>query len=183
MISAAAGASLDRMFVHSLESSFCAPSGERPLVAPAEQVRPEAGAQMVVLMIAAHTFRLVMALHFAPSAGAPAFLAGLDEAAGADAAQALRDHMSERGNMCCGMVNRELGAFFAHTGMSTPHIIDSRSAPFMATLPHEHASHWHVSLDGQLQLQASLSLHTRAPMDFEWHAQAQAEVTGELEFF
>lgn len=183
MISAAAGASLDRMFVHSLENSFCTPSGERPLVAPVARVGPEAGAQMVVLMIAAHTFRLVMALHFAPSADASALLAASDEAAETGTAQALRDHMSERGNMCCGMVNRELGQFYAHTGMSTPHIIDSRSAPFMAALPHEHAAHWHVSLDGQLLLQASLCLHTRAPMDFEWHAQEQAEVTGELEFF
>lgn len=183
MISVHARESLDRMFVHSLESSFGAPSGGRAQVVPADEACPDAGAQMVVLMISEHTFRLVMALHFTPSADTLRLLAAPGESGDNGIGQALRDHMSERGNMCCGMVNRELGQFFAHTGMSTPHIIDSRSAPFMAALPHEHASHWHVTLDGHLQLQASLSLHTRAPMDFEWHAQEQAEVTGELEFF
>ncbi|MNV84217.1 hypothetical protein D3C71_1780760 [compost metagenome] len=134
-------------------------------------------------MIASHTFRLVMALHFPPAADTLGFMAAPSPADESGVVPSMCDHMSERGNMCCGMVNRELGQFFAHTGMSTPHIIDSRSAPFMASLPHEYATHWSVCLDGQLELQASLCLHTRAPMDFEWHAQEQAEVTGELEFF
>ena len=183
MISAHAGESLDRMFVHSLERSFSGPAGERAVVTRIDQACPAPGAQMAVLMIASHTFRLVMALHFPPEADTQRLLAAPGPADENAAPPSMRDHMSERGNMCCGMVNRELGRFFAHTGMSTPHIIDSRSAPFMAALPHEHVGHWRVEVDEQLQLQASLCLHTRAPMDFEWQAQELAEVTGELEFF
>ncbi|MET1114606.1 MAG: hypothetical protein ABWY08_06555 [Comamonas sp.] len=183
MISPSAAASLDRMFVHSLEGSFVAASGERALVEPLAQACPETGAQMVVLMIAAHSFRLVMALHFPRSAQALGWLAPPGVEADVDVAQGYRDQMSERGNLCCGMVNRELGRFYAHTGMSTPHIIDSRSAPFLTAMPHEYATHWRVTVDAQLHILASLCLHTRAPMDFEWHADAQAEVTGELEFF
>lgn len=181
MISASACASLDRMFVHSLQNTFSTTSGERAAVTQVAQSLPDAGAQMVVLMIASHTFRLVMALHF-PQAGDALRMLAPESPAG-DAHQALRDQMSERGNMCCGMVNREIGRFFAHTGMSTPHIIDSRSGPFMTALPHAYATHWRVAVDARLHIDASLCMHNRAPMDFEWHADAQQEVTGELEFF
>jgi hypothetical protein len=181
MISASAGESLDRMFVHSLQNTFSTPEGERAAVAQVAHSLPDAGAQMVVLMIAAHTFRLVMALHF-PQAG-DALRVLVPGSHAADASQALRDQMSERGNMCCGMVNREIGRFFAHTGMSTPHIIDSRSGPFMTALPHAYASHWRVTVDARLHIDASLCMHNRTPMDFEWHADEQPEVTGELEFF
>ncbi len=182
MISASARASLDRMFVHSLENTFSSSCGARAVVTQVAQSAPDPGAQMVVLMIASHTFRLVMALHFPQTGEALRVLA--PESGGSDAGpHAFRDQMSERGNMCCGMVNREIGRFFAHTGMSTPHIIDSRSGPFMTALPHAYATHWSVALDAQLQIHASLCMHNRAPMDFEWHADAQEEVTGELEFF
>ncbi|MBS7779271.1 hypothetical protein [Acidovorax sp. CCYZU-2555] len=182
MISSSACESLDRMFVHSLQNTFFTLSGERAEVTQVAQSAPDSGSQMVVLMIAAHTFRLVMALHFPKAADAMRFLA--PDSQGDDAGpQAFRDLMSERGNMCCGMVNREIGRFFAHTGMSTPHIIDSRSGPFMTALPHAYATHWRIAVDAQLHIDASLCIHNRAPMDFEWHADAQEEVTGELEFF
>jgi hypothetical protein len=181
MISASACESLDRMFMHSLQSTFTTPEGERVALTRLAQSLPDAGAQMVVLMIASHTFRLVMALHFPQADDALHILAPGSQAA--EASQALRDQMSERGNMCCGMVNREIGRFFAHTGMSTPHIIDSRSGPFMTALPHAYAGHWRVTIDARLHIDASLCMHNRTPMDFEWHADAQQEVTGELEFF
>ena len=182
MISASACASLDRMFVHSLQNTFFTPEGERAAVTQVAQSLPDAGAQMVVLMIASHTFRLVMALHF-PQAGEALRLLVPDSDGGDAGPHAFRDQMSERGNMCCGMVNREMGRFFAHTGMSTPQIIDSRSGPFMTALPHAYATHWRVAVDARLHIDASLCMHNRAPMDFEWHAHAQQEVTGELEFF
>lgn len=183
MISSSARKSLDRMIIRSLQETFPTASGLPPEISAAAHSAPEANSQMVMLMISSHTFRIVIALRFPGTPEAMRYLSPLHPMDGDTDMQGFRDGMSERGNMCCGMVNREIGLVFTHTGMSTPHIIDGRSAPFLTAVPHEYATHWHIRLDEQLQFSASLCVHSREPMDFEWHPDAQNEVAGELELF
>ena len=38
--------------------------------------------------------------------------------------QAFFDAIAERGNICCGILNRDLGHYFPHMGLSTPNILD-----------------------------------------------------------
>jgi hypothetical protein len=138
---------------------------------------------MVVLMLASHTFRLVIVLYVRNDAATRSYLERVGRLVAGDASeQAFRDSISESGNMCCGAVNRELGKFYRHTGMSTPHIIDSRSARYLDGMKHEHMRHFRVRVDGTC-FEASLCACAHRDMDFDWQPESEPEVSGELELF
>ena len=183
MISARAGASLDRMVALGLENALPAPPDRTVSVRQADAVAPPAGACMVVLMLTSHSFRVVIAMYVPRNEATRLYLEQVGRiTAGDTSEQAFRDSVSEGANMCCGTVNREIGRFYPQTGMSTPHIIDSRSAAFVAGLEHQHLRHFTVDL-GTTSVGATVCAYASRPMDFEWIPEAQAEVSGELELF
>ena len=183
MISARAGASLDRMLVQGLENALPAPPDRAVRIHDVENIAPPAGACMVVLMLTSHSFRVVIAMYVPRNEATRLYLEQVGRiTAGDRSEQAFRDSVSEAANMCCGTVNREIGRFYPQTGMSTPHIIDSRSAAFVAGLEHQHLRHFTVDL-GTTSVGATVCAYASRPMDFEWIPEAQAEVSGELELF
>jgi len=93
------------------------------------------------------------------------------------------DAVCEAGNMCCGAINRELGAFYNGLGLSTPQILDIRSLPHMQRLGAQHLRHFRIDLAADLRLHASLCVRAYERMDFDWHAQEPAVGAGELELF
>ncbi len=183
MITTQARNSLDRMVAHGLRNALPSPSGDTVEVEQTEGVKPAPGSHMVVLMLASHTFRVVIVLYVANDAATRAYLQQVGRITAGDLSQqAFLDSISESGNMCCGTINRELGRFYRSTGMSTPHIIDSRSSWYLDGIEHEHLQHFRVDVGGA-RFQASLCVSAHREMDFEWQPEAEPETAGELEFF
>lgn len=183
MISSRGKASLDRMVMQGLLSALPGTADGVAQVKTVDSIEDSSGGYMVVLMLASHSFRLVIAMYVAPDQATREYLEALGRLTAVDqSSQSLRDAISECANVCCGTVNREIGRFYLQTGMSTPYLIDSRSGAYVAGLEHQHLQHFHVAVGGTF-VQATLSACARREMDFDWQADTQPEASGELELF
>jgi hypothetical protein len=178
-----ARASLDRMMMLGLRQSLAADRPDADIRLSPESTR-QGCTQMVMLSIASYGFRIVTALQFDESPATRAHMAGLRRQTGQDMGhQEFIDALCESGNMCCGAINRELGAFYDHLGLSTPQILDVRSLPHLEELGAQHLSHFRIDLGDGLQLHANLCAQAYEPMDFDWQMPEQPEATGLLEMF
>ncbi|WP_284465183.1 chemotaxis protein CheX [Diaphorobacter nitroreducens] len=178
-----ARASLDRMMVQGLRHGIAGDAPDADIAA-ADLPARSAATRMVVLSIASYTFRIITALHFNESQQLKAHIAQLGQRSpDAMTHQDFIDAVCEAGNMCCGAINRELGAFYNGLGLSTPQILDIRSLPHMQRLGAQHLRHFRINLADDLHLHASLCVRAYEPMDFDWHAQEPAVGAGELELF
>jgi len=140
--------------------------------------------QMVVLTVSSYLFRVMVMFHFTPDAATRAHFARLNKVAPGDLGeQAFMDAIAECGNLCCGVLNRDLGNFFPHLGMSTPNVIDSRCAAYLQTLNATHVRHVAVDIPDTRRFHVSLCISAYADMDFTASAQEIAVDTGELELF
>lgn len=178
-----ARASLDRMMVQGLRHGIAGDAPDAD-IATADLPPRNAATRMVVLSIASYTFRIITALHFNESPQLKAHIAQLGQRSpDAMTHQDFIDAVCEAGNMCCGAINRELGAFYNGLGLSTPQILDIRSLPHMQRLGAQHLRHFRIDLAADLRLHASLCVRAYERMDFDWHAQEPAVGAGELELF
>lgn len=175
--------SLDRMMALGLRQGI-ADSATAADIAPVDRLEPSRCTHMVVLSIASYTFRIVTALHFDESPTLKAHMARLGrKSPEAMTPQDFIDAICESGNMCCGAINRELGAFYSGLGLSTPQILDIRSLPHFERLAAQHLRHFRIDLPSDLRLYASLCARAYEPMDFDWQAAEQPVSAGELELF
>lgn len=175
--------SLNRMMELGLRHGIAGNAAEA-VIAPADQLDRRRSTRMAVLSIASYTFRIVTALHFDESEPLKTHMAQL----GRKSPQAMThqdfiDAICESGNMCCGTINRELGAFYNGLGLSTPQILDIRSLPYFEQLGAQHLQHFCIDLPADLRLHASMCVRAYEPMDFDWHAEEQPVNSGELELF
>lgn len=150
-------------------------------LAALEEIRQ---AKMVALTIATYLFRVIVLIHFNPDRLTGEFFAKA-RGTGADAmnGQALQDAIAESGNICCGILNRELSAFFPHIGMSTPNIIDRQCAAHIAELDCSHVEHFRLAGEDAAPICVSLCLCAYAEVDFAPDLTEQSVSTGELELF
>lgn len=112
-----------------------------------------------MLTVASFHFRLLTLFDLGGSDAVADYYARGD--GGRDAAVAF----GEYGNLCCGAMNRELGRYFAHTGMSTPY--RPRPLPdFIDQLKAQHVAARRVTINGTLTLGARLCWCAYAPIDF-----------------
>ena len=184
MISQKARNSLDRMLEHGLRNALETASTPAVEIETCDRFEPGRQARLVLLMIASHGFRVVTAIAFPDTPRTRDFLSGLGRLSDTeDPATAFHDAIAETGNMCCGTLNRELGRFYQHTGMSTPHVIDSGSAPHLAGLRHGYGRTLRIAIGESTWLHASLPVDAHETMDFDWAPEAAPETAGELEFF
>ncbi|MCA1323861.1 hypothetical protein [Herbaspirillum sp. alder98] len=140
--------------------------------------------QMVVLTVSSYLFRVMVMFHFTPDAATRAHFARLNKVAPAELGeQAFMDAIAECGNLCCGVLNRDLGNFFPHLGMSTPNVIDSRCAAYLQALNATHVRHFAVDIPDTRRFHVSLCISAYADMDFTVSAQEIEVDTGELELF
>lgn len=178
-----ARASLDRMMLQGLRHGIAGDAPDADIAAADLPARP-AATHMAVLSIASYTFRIITALHFAPSPALRDHIAQLGrQSPDAMTHQDFIDAVCESANMCCGAINRDLGMFYNGLGLSTPQILDIRSLPHMQRLGAQHLRHFRIGLPGGLGLHASLCVRAYEPMDFDWHPQEPAVGAGELELF
>lgn len=97
---------------------------------------------------------------------------------------ALDEAFGEVANLCCGAMNRDLGAHFPHLGMSTPYVLDRQCIPFFnPVLKPGYVSQHKAEINGEITLHATLCLSAYGPIDFRVDTTVEAESTGELELF
>ena len=175
--------SLDSMMIAGLRQGM-GPQHSEMQIRTVPAVEQESLTHMAVLSIASYSFRIIAALHFAHDARTRAWIAGV---VGQDerelGPQPFIDAICEIGNMCCGAMNRELGAFYDCLGLSTPQILDIRSLPHMAQIGTDHLQHFGIDMLPGLPLHATLCARAYTPLDFHWKPPEVEEVAGELELF
>jgi hypothetical protein len=67
--------------------------------------------------------------------------------------------------------------------MSTPYALASDCVPYLTELKPDHVASYDVSIDGTVQIGATLCVCTNAPLDFVAEESVAADSGGELELF
>ena len=184
MITERAKASFDRLLVSSLRSGMPV-AGASVTVEPVATLDKIKEKKIVILTVSSYLFRAMAIVYFKPDAATRAYFnRAAEEGAPALSDDEFYDRVSECGNVCVGALNRDLGPFFPHVGMSTPNIIDKDCMQYVGLLGCELVKHYKIVLAGELTLYASLCVADYGLVDF--HVDPAAEVavdTGELEMF
>lgn len=179
MISESAQQGFDLLFTRAARANFVMNPSDSIDVSPLPASRkfepPES--QIVVLTIASYLFRLLTIFHVDASAANTGYFVR------DDAERSFFETFGEIGNMCCGAMNRELGRFFPHMGMSTPYVLDRKCLPFIAVLAPAYLSHYRIGINNTVTLHATLCLCAYGDIDFRVDPAVAAEETGALELF
>ena len=184
MISDRAKASFDRLLVSSLKSGMPV-AGARVDVEPVQALGKIKEKKIVILTVSSYLFRAIAILYFKPDTATRAYFnRTAEEGAPPLTDEEFLDRVAECGNVCCGALNRDLGPFFPHVGMSTPNIIDKDCMQYVDLLGCGLVKHYKIVLEGELTMYATLCVADYGLVDF--HVDPAVEVavdTGELEMF
>jgi len=184
MITQRAKTSFDRLLQSALRSGLPVDGGrlEIETVETLDKVKDK---KFVVLTVSSYLFRLMATLHFKPDAATRAYFGrGVEEGGPPLTDEEFLDRIAECGNVFCGSLNRELGRFFPHVGMSTPNIIDKDCLRYVDLLGCELVRHYRLRVSDELSLHASLCVTAYGKVDFHAEESAEEEIsTGELEMF
>jgi len=183
MITERAKTSFDRLLVAALRSGMASGgAGVRVgAIASLERIREN---RIVILTVSSYLFRLLAVVYFKPDAATRAWFGRSEEGAPALSDEAFLDRVAECGNVVVGALNRELGAFFPHVGMSTPNVIDKDCMQYADLLACSLTRHYEIVLEGGPTLFATMCVADYGLVDFHVNATAEAAVdTGELELF
>ncbi|WP_034292890.1 hypothetical protein [Herbaspirillum sp. RV1423] len=183
MLTQSAKDGFDTLLTQSLKSSL-APSGTQACVSVVPDRADIPEKKMVVLTVSSYLFRLMVMFYFTPDAVTRAHFARLNNIDEAEMSeQSFMDAIAESGNLCCGILNRDLGNFFPHIGMSTPNVIDSNCAAYLQTLNCQHIRHFAVDIEQSPRFHVTLCVSAYADIDFTVSADELGSDTGELELF
>lgn len=138
--------------------------------------------QMVILTVSAYAFRVMLFVHFTADKLTKAHFASFKQQADMSDA-AFIDALMECGNLTCGAINREVGEFYPHLGMSTPSLLDHGSLEYVQALGAGHVRHWRVATGGGAVFFASLAVCEDEDIDFSVDQTQVEDTSGELEFF
>lgn len=139
--------------------------------------------RMVILTVSSYLFRVMTLLYFAPDKPTREHFAAINKVDAAEMdEQAFLDVIGECGNICCGTLNRELGRYFPHIGMSTPNVLERNCIEYLKVLDAGYTKHFKVDLGG-LTMHMSLCVCDYADIDFAVDMTQAEESTGELEMF
>lgn len=193
MITERAKASFDTLLVTALKSGLATPEGPCRVesVASLDKVKTK---KIVVLTVSSYLFRLMAIVYFKPDAATRAFFARVGSSSALEGEappelgeQEFLDRVAEAGNMLCGSLNRDLGRYFPHVGMSTPNILDKDCMRYVDLLGCGLKRHYELHLPNDLVMHASLVVSDYGTVDFHVEPvaeDAEADVSnGELEFF
>lgn len=164
MISEQAKAGLDQLLSRALLSSAGSADNPATRVEVVDSALNFPETNVVVLTISSYLVKLMVMIYFTPE-------------------QASVDAIGESANLCCGILNRDLSAFFPHIGMSTPNILFKQSALHLQSLPYSHLRHFRVDTESGKPVHATLCVFAYDAIDFAVDPQQQPEETGELELF
>jgi len=183
MISPQAQEGFDLLLIRSLKASLPA-AMEGSDIGITSEVSELVEQEAVVLTVSSYLFRLMVMIHFKQDAQTMAYMAGMHEVATADSdRQAFHDAIAEYGNLFCGILNRELGNYFPHIGMSTPNFLDGQCMSYIQMLNCSHIQHFAVSIEGAPLFHVSLCVSAYDDIDFAVAEDEASASTGELELF
>ncbi|WP_076591430.1 chemotaxis protein CheX [Herminiimonas arsenitoxidans] len=183
MISTQAQDGFDHLLIRSLKASLPG-SIENCDIGITSDVTGIEGQESVVLTVSSYLFRLMVMIHFKADATTMEYMARMNGMQVEEMnQQSFHDALAEYGNLCCGILNRELGAFFPHIGMSTPNFIDGQCMSYIQMLNCSHVQHFVVGVDGAALFHVSLCVSAYADLDFEVTEDEENANTGELELF
>ncbi len=179
MISEPARQSVDLLFTRAARANLIvSPADAIEVTAlPASRKFEPPESQIVVLTIASYLFRLLTIFHVDASKVNEGYFVR-DESE-----RSFFETFGEIGNLCCGAMNRELGKFFPHMGMSTPYVLDRKCLPFIASLAPGYLSHYRIEINNTVSLHATLCLCAYGDIDFRVDPAVAEEETGALELF
>lgn len=179
MISDQARRSIEQIFIKAAKARLVLDSGDFCDVAPlgGDKAGEMPEKNIVVLTISSILFRLLLIFHVDESPTTRAYFVR-------DAGdKSFAEVFSEIGNLCCGAMNRELLSHFPDLGMSTPTLLSSRCVSFLGELQPGYLARFAITINGAVELHASICLSGYAPLDFAVDLCVAEEETGVLEMF
>src|SRR5450830_1414677 len=183
MLSQSAKDGFDLLLTQSLKNSLV-PSGTEAQILTLTESADFPEKQMVVLTVSSYLFRLMVMFYFSPNDATRSHFARLNNVDEAEMSeQTFMDAIAEYGNICCGILNRDLGQFFPHIGMSTPNIIDKNCSSYLNVLGCGHIQHFKATVNSNAQFHVSLCVSDYADLDFVVKLNEESANTGELELF
>jgi hypothetical protein len=179
MISSNAQASIEGILLKAARSRLPQHAEDMCEIVPLAQdrvsSRPEAN--VIVLTISSILFRLLLVFHFDDDASTRNYFAK------ETGDVSLQDVLLEICNLCCGAVNQDLLPYFQDLGMSTPYVLSVRCLPYLEGLKPGYLSSYAITINGSVQLAATVCVCADAPIDFVADMTAVEETNGELELF
>lgn len=182
MVSDQAKAGFDFLVEQAIKSSMLGEDKDAARIEKLSDTSQIKNRQMVILTVSAYAFRVMMFVHFTKDKATRAHFAALKQQPEMDDATFL-DTVMETGNLACGAVNRELGNFYPHLGMSTPSVLDHASMEYVEALGAGHVAHWRVTTGSGAVFHMSLAVCEDSPIDFVVDQTQTEDTSGELEFF
>ena len=183
MISNQAQEGFEYVFRHGLKESLSPLADDDCVLTVLPDLKEAQEPQVVILTISSFLVRLIVLIHFAPDTATKEHFARLNNKSLAEMdTRTFYDIISECGNLCCGVMNRDLLAVFPHMGLSTPSILHKQCAAYVDILKCEHIKHIRVDINSTVRFHATLCVSEHADLDFSVDIAAE-ESTGELEMF
>lgn len=184
VVSDRARAGLDDFVMHAVKNSMAA-SGFDCTANPAEDAIPPER-EVVMLTVSSYLYRVLLFIHFnrdAATRGYVADLAGTSLSEMDD--ERFNDVMMERGNLCCGALNRDIATVLPHIGMSTPCILHRSSMEHVSALAPAYTRRFKADVSPAVSLHFTLALCAFANLDFAFEPRTveEDETAGELEMF
>ncbi|HEY6896141.1 MAG TPA: hypothetical protein VI279_02685 [Rhodocyclaceae bacterium] len=185
-LSSAASTAFAGLVTASVVDSSRVAAADECLVTRQEKAAPPAAKgepQLLVLHIAAFTFRLVFLFNFTADAATRQHLAALLRHPTTER-KALLESYAEYANMVCGAVNRGLGSEFKFTGMSTPFVLDSSCADYRSTLQPTEVQTFDIAINQAMRfsLQVCICVEAGVSLDVR-NFVTESAPSGELELF
>jgi hypothetical protein len=183
VISEQAKDSIERIFRQAARLRLTANAGDScDIVHGAPHDGTEDGAldgELIVLTISSISFRLLLVLHFDNDDATRTYYLGAGEAT-------LEERLLEICNLCCGAMNHQLVEYFPDLGMSTPYVLSGHCVSYLGQLKPDFIASYRVTVNGAVQLGATVCVCADAPLDFVATVAEVADVAesvGELELF
>ena len=179
MISEQAKDSIERIFRQAARLRLTVDAGDSCEITQGAPHHGAADGELIVLTISSIVFRLLLVLHFNNDDATRAYYLGAEQAT-------LEERLLEVCNLCCGAMNHQLLGYFPDLGMSTPYVLSGHCVAYLGQLKPDFLSSYRVTVNGAVQLGATVCICADAPVDFVANvadiAEA-AESVGELELF
>lgn len=179
MISAHAKDSIERIFFKAARSRLTMDAGDVCEIVPVgDHGAPSMpDANLVVLTISGIAFRLLLIVHFEEDETTHRYFVK------EESERAFLEVFFEICNLCCGAVNQELLNYFPDLGMSTPYVLSARCMPYLEALKPEFLASYSVTINGAVNLGATICVCAHAPIDFVADLSTVEDTGGELELF
>ncbi len=187
IVSERARAGLDHFVAQAVKGALAQPGTQFVIEPTDDAVARDHECEVVMLTVSSYLFRVLLFIHFDRNAALRSHLAALDgHPSDTLDEERFTDAVMERGNLCCGALNRDLAHFFPHIGMSTPCILHRSSVEHVAAVNPAFTRRYRADVSPGVAMHFTLALCAFADLDFPFEPRAAEEVedtAGELEMF